>query len=136
MNKEQLISEILLLPIPAIEYHLSEHLIQLFPDKALIEGDIGQFNLDGYAAANLCTLTRKTFLYNQMKTYWRAPEPEMMHPQQYRGMSRGGFTVNLMQQPLPEITVRTKMRTRQRLMPSAKSGSMCNGRNIRLRCWL
>jgi AAA+ superfamily predicted ATPase len=102
VNKEQLISEILLLPIPAIEYHLSEHLIQLFPDKALIEGDVGQFNLEGYAAANLCSLTRKTFLYNQMKTYWRAPEPEMMHPQQFHRMSRGGFTVNRMQQPLPE----------------------------------
>jgi AAA+ superfamily predicted ATPase len=80
MNKEQLISEMLLLPTTAIEYHVSQHLVQLFPDKALIEGEMGNFNLEGYAEAKHCILTRKTFLYNQMTTYWRGPEPEVMHP--------------------------------------------------------
>lgn len=99
MNKEQLISEMLLLPTTAIEYHVSQHLVQFFPDKALIEGEMGNFNLEGYAAANHCVLTRKTFLYNQMTTYWRGPEPEAMHPH-HRMMSMGATFVNRIQ-PFP-----------------------------------
>ena len=37
MNKEQLISEMLLLPTTVIEYHLSEHLVQLFPNKPCLK---------------------------------------------------------------------------------------------------
>lgn len=88
MNKEQLISEMLLLPTTAIEYHVSQQLVQFFPDKALIEGEMGNFNLEGYAEAKHCILTRKTFLYNQMNTYWKGPEPEAMHPH-YRRMPMG-----------------------------------------------
>ena len=81
MDKEQLISEILLLPATAIEYYVSQQLVQFFPDKALIEGERGYFNLEGYTEAKQCVLKRKTFLYNQMSTCWREPEPEMMHSQ-------------------------------------------------------
>ena len=93
MNKEQLISEILLLPATAIDYHISQNLINLFPDRALIEGEMEMFNFDGYAAAGHCTLTRKIFLYNQMSTYWQGPEPEMrMHPHQKMMRMRYGVT--------------------------------------------
>ena len=98
MNKEQLISEILLLPTTAIEYHLSQHLVQLFPDKALLEGEMGNFNLEGYAEAKHCVLTRKTFLYNQLVTYWREPEPEMMHFQPRMMHRGGGFVHGMMPQ--------------------------------------
>jgi AAA+ superfamily predicted ATPase len=91
VNKEQLISEILLLPTTAIDYYVSQHLVQLFPDKALIEGEMGNFNLEGYAVAKHCVLTRKTFLYNQMTTHWRGPEPEVMHLH-YRMMPMGRAT--------------------------------------------
>ena len=99
MNKEQLISEMLLLPTTAIEYHISQHLVQFFPDKALIEGEMGNFNLEGYAEAKHCVLMRKTFLYNQMTTYWRGLEPETMHPH-YRMMPMGATSVNRLQ-PFP-----------------------------------
>ncbi len=85
MDKERLISEILLLPQTAIEYHLSKQLAELFPDKGLIEGDIGNFDLQGYAAAGHCTLTGRTFTYNQTTTHWRGREPEMMQ-WQYMGI--------------------------------------------------
>lgn len=96
MNKEQLISDMLLLPGAAIDYHISEHLVKLFPDKAFIEGEGGQFNIEGYAQANHCTLTRKTFAYNQMTTYWRGPEPEMLYA--HHMMHMGGVVFDGMNQ--------------------------------------
>src|SRR5581483_9821558 len=77
MNKEQLISEMLCLPPTAIEYHISKNLVELFPDKAMIESD-GGCSIEAYANAQHCTLTKKTFTFNQMNTYWRAPEPALM----------------------------------------------------------
>ena len=68
MNKEQLISDILLLPAPAMDYHISQHLVQLFSDKAFIESE-QVIDIEGYAHAGQCILTRKTFAYNQMSTY-------------------------------------------------------------------
>ncbi|HEY5002821.1 MAG TPA: ATP-binding protein [Ktedonobacteraceae bacterium] len=88
MDKERLISEILLLPQTAIEYHLSKQLAELFPTKALIEGDIGNFDVQGYAAAGHCTLTGRTFSYNQVLTHWTGREPEMMQ-WQYMGVHPG-----------------------------------------------
>lgn len=78
MNKEELISEVLLLPYTAIEYHISEQMSKLFPDKALIEGDTGYFDVEAYAAAGLCTITGKSFMHNQKMTYWQMREPEVM----------------------------------------------------------
>lgn len=93
MNKEQLISEMLLLPATAIDYHMSQHLLTLFPNRAFIEGEMETFNLSGYAAAGLCTLARKTFLYNQMITSWQGPEPEIMHPHQRMMRTWGGVAL-------------------------------------------
>src|SRR5437660_12744923 len=78
MNKEYLISEVLCLPPAAIEYHMSLTLAKLFPDKTMIEGDMPYFNVEAYAQAQFCTLMKKNILYNQVMTYWKVPEPEMM----------------------------------------------------------
>src|SRR5258706_357423 len=51
MNKEQFITEALCLPATAIEYHISQHLATTHPDKALIEGDLGYFDVEAYAEA-------------------------------------------------------------------------------------
>lgn len=93
MNKEDLISEMLRLPMTAIDYEISKSLVTLFPDMALIECDAGQFNVEGYARAGLCTLTRKSFTYNQMVTHWRMREPEMMpwHHARIVGPMMGSF---------------------------------------------
>ena len=94
MDKEWLISEMLLLPPTAIDYHLGQQLTKFFPKKALIEGETGSFNLEGYAEAGLCEITRKTFLYNQVSTYWHEPEPEMMHPHHRMMLMRSGIDVS------------------------------------------
>lgn len=64
MNKEQLISEILLLPAKAIDYHINQHLRQIFPGRAFIEND-GHINIQGFSEAQHCTLTGKNCAYNQ-----------------------------------------------------------------------
>ncbi len=79
MNKEQLISEMLLLPTAAIDYHTSQHLLSLFPDKAMIESE-SYLNVKGYAQAGHCVLKRGTFTYNQMYTHWREPEQPVFQP--------------------------------------------------------
>jgi hypothetical protein len=104
MNQEQLISEMLLLPAAAIDYHISQHVLKLFPDKALLESE-GHLDVEGYAEAKNCTLTRRTFTYNQMNTYWRGPEPQLLRPHSmmYAG---GGFSADGMH-PFPTPTATT-----------------------------
>lgn len=102
MNKEQFFSEVLSLPPPAIEYSISERLAALFPNKALIEGS-GHFGVEEYAAAQLCTLTKKTFVYNQVETYWLGPEPQMM-PWYHRAMILGGVVDGMESASLPKDT--------------------------------
>lgn len=97
MNKEQLISEALLLPGAAIDYHVSLHLLELFPEKTLIETE-GHLDIEGYAAAQNCTVTRKTFIYNQMFTYWQGREFQMLRPR-YAAMQAGGWVMNSAQLP-------------------------------------
>lgn len=94
MDKVQFFfSTALQLPAPDIEYYVSQVLAIEFPDKGIIESDPVPFNVEAYAQAQLCTLTRKTFIHNQMTTYWQGPEPEMMHWHSIGigGMRVGGF---------------------------------------------
>ena len=80
MDKEQFIREAFCLPPTVIEYHVSQSLKQLFPTKSCIEGDAGYFNVEGYATEGHCILTQKTFIHNQLTTYWLEPGPEAMYP--------------------------------------------------------
>ena len=79
MRIEQFIREAFSLPPTLIEYHVSQRLKQLFPQKACIEVEAGYFNVESYANAQQCHLTQKTFLHNQMMTYWLEPGPEVMY---------------------------------------------------------
>src|SRR5260370_17735780 len=79
MSKEQFIREAFFLPPAVIEYHVSQSLKELFPEKACIEIEGGYFDVESYANAQHCLLTQKTFIHNQMMTYWLKPAPERMH---------------------------------------------------------
>jgi AAA+ superfamily predicted ATPase len=70
MYEEQLINEALRLPSNAIEYHVSQSLSERFPDKALIEGGDGLFNVEEYAEGQLCQLEARATVYNQVMTRW------------------------------------------------------------------
>jgi len=96
MNKEQFIREAFFLPPTVIEYHVSQSLKQLFPQKACIEGDAGNFDVESYANAQQCFLTPKTFIHNQMTTYWLEPGPEVMRhsPQSEEPVKPGKETID------------------------------------------
>src|SRR5260370_40764785 len=79
MSKEQFIREAFFLPPAVIEYHVSQSLKELFPEKACIEIEGGYFDVESYANAQHCLLTQKTFIHNQMMTYWLEPGPEATH---------------------------------------------------------
>jgi hypothetical protein len=103
MSNEQFIREALLLPPSVTEYHVSQSLHQLFPEKACIEVVGGSFDVASYANADLCRLTPQTFLHNQMITYWLEPGPQAMHPQH----------------AVPPHVAMHRHRSRQRVKPSS-----------------
>jgi hypothetical protein len=73
MDKQHFIREALCLPTTAIDYHLSQHLAELFPTKAMIEGTEGLFNVEEYARAGQCTFEFGATVYDQVLTHWNAP---------------------------------------------------------------
>ena len=104
MDNEQFIREALLLPPTVTEYHVSQTLHQLFPEKACIEAAGGYFDVANYASAGLCRLTPKTFIHSQMATLWLEPGPQMI-------MHRGGPM-------MPPGAPAHRHRSRQRLKPA------------------
>lgn len=77
MSKDQLIREALNLSPNAIDYYVSQILSDRFPEKALVEGGDGLFNIEQYAQAGHCTIAYKDVVYNQVLTMWRGREMMM-----------------------------------------------------------
>jgi hypothetical protein len=116
MSKEQFIREAFFLPPAVIEYHVSQSLKELFPEKACIEIEGGYFDVESYANAQHCLLTQKTFIHNQMMTYWLEPGPEVMH---HGGpgpevMHRGGAILRTHRGRQSEEPVKPEQETRDR----------------------
>ncbi len=116
MSNEQFIREAFFLPPAVFEYHVSQSLKQLFPEKACIEVEGGYFDVESYANAQQCLLTQKTFIHNQMTTYWLEPGPEVMH---YGGpgpqvMHHGGATLRTHRSRQSEEPVKPEQETRDK----------------------
>lgn len=77
MRKEQLIREALSLPTNAIEYYVSQILADMYPQKALVEGGDGLFDIEEYAGAGYCTIEQKAVIYNQVVTYYQGHETSL-----------------------------------------------------------
>ena len=74
MEKEQFIREALCLPESAIDYHVSMYLSTLFPERALLQGEEGSFDIEEFAQVGHCNFTYKATVYNQIMANWQAPE--------------------------------------------------------------
>jgi hypothetical protein len=85
MNKEQIIREALALPMTVIDYHVSQYLAEKFPEKALVEGNDGLFNVEIYAQAGHCSLEMQTFVHDQVVTRWHGREIDSTVPMRYIG---------------------------------------------------
>jgi AAA+ superfamily predicted ATPase len=82
MIKEQIIRDALALPTTVIDYHVSQYLAEKFPEKTLVEGSDGHFNIETYAEAGFCTLEMNTSVHNQILTHWYGKEISTMFPPQ------------------------------------------------------
>jgi hypothetical protein len=82
MSKEQIIREALALPTTAIQYHVSQYLAEKFPEKALVEGNDGLFNVETYAQDGHCSLEMPTFVHSEVITRWHGREIDVTLPQQ------------------------------------------------------
>jgi hypothetical protein len=77
MDYADFIREVLSRPPVVIEYSVSQDLAKAFPDKALLQGEAGYFDVESFARAGLCQVTRKATPYPHVMSYWRPPEPEL-----------------------------------------------------------
>lgn len=89
MKIKQLITEALSLPNDAISYHVSQELAAIYPKKALLESNDSSFNLENYAAANLCKIKYDAHIHNQTLTGWNGMENEI-----YRYTENASFQVS------------------------------------------
>src|SRR5262245_51793142 len=77
MDYADFIREALSRPPVVIEYSVSQDLAKAFPHRALIQGETGLFDIESFAHAGLCQVTRKVAPYPHVASYWRPPEPEL-----------------------------------------------------------
>ena len=62
-------------------YAVSRRLAEMFPDRAVLEGETGPFDPEAYARAGLCAVVRETRVHNQTQTRWEGPgEPLRPEP--------------------------------------------------------
>jgi hypothetical protein len=71
---ENVISDTLSQPAPAMGYYLSRRLSLLYPAKAIFEGNSGAFNLQAYEEADLCSVAQRRTLHSQQIIHWLGAE--------------------------------------------------------------
>lgn len=73
MGIENFIKDALHNPNDYIAYHVGRELAELYPAKAIIEGDTGSFDLEAFERAKKCSVVHETLLFNHIKTDWLGP---------------------------------------------------------------
>ena len=76
MSISEFIGEALCRPTDYISYSVSEKLAKTYPDKSIVEGESGFFDLEEFARAGHCELVGERAVHNQTSTEWQgADEP-------------------------------------------------------------
>jgi len=73
MGIENFITDALYKPNDYIAYHVGRELAELYPRKAIIEGETGYFDLEAFARSEKCFVVHETSLFNHIKTDWVGP---------------------------------------------------------------
>jgi ATPase family associated with various cellular activities (AAA) len=76
MGIENFITDALYKPNDYIAYHVGRELAELYPQKAIIEGETGYFDLEAFARAEKCFVVHETSLFNHIKTDWVGPQKD------------------------------------------------------------
>jgi AAA+ superfamily predicted ATPase len=79
MGIENFIGTALVLPNDYVSYHVSRELAELYPEKAIIEGETCLFDLEAYVRAGKCEVVKESAVFNQIKTSWRGPGKKLWH---------------------------------------------------------
>ena len=79
MGIENFIKNALYKPNDYIAYHVGRELAELHPDKAIIEGKTGYFDLEAFVRAEQCSIVAESSVFNHIRTRWRGPRKD---PQQ------------------------------------------------------
>src|SRR5215472_14275434 len=74
MNLENFISEALCHPTDYVSYYVSRRLAELFPEKAIIEGNSCAFDLEAFVRAGHCSVIKDESVHNQIETTWEDDE--------------------------------------------------------------
>jgi AAA+ superfamily predicted ATPase len=76
-----LIYDSLCQPVPAIGYYLDRALHRLFPDRAVYQGVMQFFDLEGFAAAGLCEVSDRDVPHSYRLNHWQPEVGEISRPQ-------------------------------------------------------
>src|SRR5687768_15935805 len=73
MGLENFIKDALYKPNDYVAYHIGRELAELHPEKEIIEGETGYFDLEAFVCAEKCTIVHESSIFNHIKTYWNGP---------------------------------------------------------------
>ncbi len=76
MGIENFIKDALFKPNDYIAYHVGRELAELHPDKIIIEGNSGYFDLDAFVRAEQCSIVAESSVFNHIRTRWRGPKKD------------------------------------------------------------
>lgn len=79
MGIEDFIRDALYKPNDYVAYHVGRELAELHPDKAIVEGRTGYFDLEAFVREKQCALVSETSVFNHLRTNWEQPDKNMTH---------------------------------------------------------
>ena len=76
MGIENFIKDALFKPNEYIAYHVGRELAERHPDKSIIEGNTGYFDLEAFVRAEQCSIVAESSVFNHIRTRWRGPRKD------------------------------------------------------------
>ena len=70
MGIENFIRDALHKPNDYVAYHVGRELAELHPDKSIIEGNTGYFDLEAFVCAEHCSIVEESSVFNHIRTRW------------------------------------------------------------------
>ena len=79
MGIENFIQDALYKPNDYIAYHVGRELAELHPDKAIIQGQTGYFDLDAFVRDEKCSVVEQKSVYHHVTTDWEGAGRKLKH---------------------------------------------------------
>lgn len=79
MGIENFIKDALYKPNDYVAYHVGRELAELHPDKIIIEGNTGYFDLEEFVRAEHCSIVEESSVFNHIRTRWDGETKDLDH---------------------------------------------------------